>query len=113
MLIGRKEEQNRLREAYESDYSEFVAVYGRRRVGKTFLIRETFNYQFAFYHTGLSNKGGREQLISFQESLQKYGKKKMQRPDNWYQAFEMLSKLFEKSTNKKKIIFIIFFIKSS
>ena len=43
MLIGRLEEQEELRSAYESEYSEFVAVYGRRRVGKTFLIRETFD----------------------------------------------------------------------
>ena len=46
MLIGRQFEKDRLLSAYESEYSEFVAVYGRRRVGKTFLIRETFNYKF-------------------------------------------------------------------
>ena len=55
MLIGRKNEQQRLRDAYESEYSEFVAVYGRRRVGKTFLIRETFDYKFTFQHSGLAN----------------------------------------------------------
>ena len=52
MLIGRKEELTKLKEAYESGYSEFIAVYGRRRVGKTFLIREAFNYNFTFSHTG-------------------------------------------------------------
>ena len=55
MLIGRKEEQERLWDAYNSDESEFVAVYGRRRVGKTYLIRETFADRFAFHHTGLPN----------------------------------------------------------
>ena len=50
MLIGREKEIKTLQQAYHSEYSEFVAVYGRRRIGKTFLIREAFNYQFAFQH---------------------------------------------------------------
>ena len=50
-MIGRKQEKARLLEAASSNYSEFVAVYGRRRVGKTFLVRETFNYTFAFQHS--------------------------------------------------------------
>lgn len=62
MLIGRKEEQRRLREAYDSDYSEFVAVYGRRQVGKTFLIQEVFSYEFTFAHTGVSKKNTNGQL---------------------------------------------------
>ena len=56
MMIGREEEQKRLRKAYESDHSEFVVVYGRRRVGKTFLIRETFGDKFMFQHVGLAKK---------------------------------------------------------
>ena len=53
MVIGRKKELEQLVEAYESEYSEFVAVYGRRRVGKTFLVREAFDYRFTFQHAGL------------------------------------------------------------
>lgn len=45
MIIGRIEEQKILLSALQSEYSEFVAVYGRRRVGKTYLIRETFGYK--------------------------------------------------------------------
>ena len=48
MLIGRKKEQAVLRNLLDKEESQFCAVYGRRRVGKTYLIRETFNYQFAF-----------------------------------------------------------------
>ena len=48
MLIGRKKEQKTLKSLLKSDKSEFVAIYGRRRVGKTYLVRETFNYDFAF-----------------------------------------------------------------
>ena len=46
MITGRKEEQKILLSAAASEYSELIAVYGRRRVGKTFLIRETFGYKF-------------------------------------------------------------------
>ena len=53
-IIGRKEEQKELQRLYESDSPEFVVVYGRRRVGKTFLIREMFRDSMTFYHTGLS-----------------------------------------------------------
>ena len=48
MLIGRTTEKEKLIKAYESEYSQFVTVYGRRRVGKTFFVRETFNYAFTF-----------------------------------------------------------------
>ena len=55
MLIGRENEKVDLETAISSDKSEFVAVYGRRRVGKTFLIREVCNYSFAFEHTGVKS----------------------------------------------------------
>lgn len=69
MLIGRKNEQQTLLDALKSDESEFIAVYGRRRVGKTYLIRETFNYHFAFEHSGLLDAPLAEQLEEFMESL--------------------------------------------
>jgi uncharacterized protein len=62
MLIGREKEIKTLQQAYHSEYSEFVAVYGRRRIGKTFLIREAFNYQFAFQHTGVYKETLKKQL---------------------------------------------------
>lgn len=106
MLIGRHTEQHQLLEAAHSEYSEFVAVYGRRRVGKTFLIRETFNYEFTFYHTGLARKNTREQLQSFQLSLRRQGLAKAPLPCNWLEAFDMLATLIENSSDKKKVIFI-------
>ena len=51
MLIGRKKEKEQLLSALHSEQSEFIAVYGRRRVGKTYLIREAYDYHFAFQHT--------------------------------------------------------------
>jgi len=64
MLIGRKEELKTLHQALIADESKFVAIYGRRRVGKTFLVREAFNNDFAFYHTGLANETNRIQWQS-------------------------------------------------
>ena len=106
MMIGRIDEQRRLREAFESEYSEFVAVYGRRRVGKTFLIREQFNYKFTFQHTGLARTSTREQLQSFQLSLRRQGYKKAPLPGNWIEAFDMLKDLIEWSREKRKVVFI-------
>lgn len=106
MLIGRIDEQRRLREATESEYSEFVAIYGRRRVGKTFLVRELFNYRFTFQHTGLARKSTREQLQSFQLSLRRQGYKKAPLPGNWLEAFDMLKDLIEWSKDKRKVVFI-------
>ena len=105
-MIGRIDEQRRLREAFESEYSEFVAVYGRRRVGKTFLIREQFNYKFTFQHTGLARTNTREQLQSFQLSLRRQGYKKAPLPGNWIEAFDMLKDLIEWSREKRKVVFI-------
>ena len=56
-MIGRRFERERLLEKYKSGQPEFVVVYGRRRVGKTFLVRETFGDKFAFQHTGHSLVG--------------------------------------------------------
>ena len=87
MIIGRKPEQKELLEAANSEYSKFVAVYGRRRVGKTFLIRETFNYSFTFQHTGLARGKMKDQLLSFRASLQTVSGKKYNQFKNWYEAF--------------------------
>ena len=53
-IIGRKKEIDLLKRLSKSNKSEFLAVYGRRRVGKTFLIREFFEYQFDFQISGLA-----------------------------------------------------------
>ena len=106
MMIGRIDEQRRLREAFESKYSEFVAVYGRRRVGKTFLVREQFHYKFTFQHTGLARKSTREQLQSFQLSLRRQGYTKAPLPGNWIEAFDMLKDLIEWSKDRRKVVFI-------
>ena len=106
MIIGRKEEQQILRSAAQSENSEFVAVYGRRRVGKTFLIRETFGYKFTFQHTGLAKGNTREQLFSFAISLRDAGYDDCPIPKSWLEAFSLLSTYLKNSTDEKKIIFL-------
>ena len=69
MLIGRENEIATLHGLMSSDESQFVAVYGRRRVGKTFLIREAYKSHFVFQHTGTYGATRRQQLSDFRESL--------------------------------------------
>lgn len=106
MIIGRNREQQILREAYDSEYSQFVAVYGRRRVGKTFLVRETFDYQFTFEHSGVARGNNRTQLTAFRDSLVDAGMPKSAIPSNWMEAFALLRQFIRQSPEGKKIIFI-------
>ena len=108
MLIGRKTEQQELLRAFNSEYSEFVAVTGRRRVGKTFLVRETFNYQFTFQHSGLAGQDTRSQLRAFRASLLKSGMKKCKVPVNWFEAFFLLSEFLDSRQEGKKIPHLYF-----
>ena len=105
-MIGRTREQEMLQQACESAYSEFVAVYGRRRVGKTFLIRETFNSRFAFQHAGVANAGTKIQLDRFRRSLIESGHVKCPALKNWFQAFDELKEVVKASSLGKKILFI-------
>ena len=105
-MIGRLQEKARLLEAATSKYSEFVAVYGRRCVGKTFLVRETFNYTFTFQHSGLSKVNYALQLSEFWRSLKGQGLPDCPRPKDWFDAFDSLQTLLAKSTDKKKIVFL-------
>ena len=104
-MVGRTKEIKELNRLYESDESEFVAVYGRRRVGKTYLIRETFADRFAFYHTGLSNAAKRQQLAHFRESLSSAGFVG-KAPRSWLEAFRALREVVAASSLRRKIVFI-------
>lgn len=106
MLIGREKEIKTLQQAYHSEYSEFVAVYGRRRIGKTFLIREAFNYQFAFQHTGVYKETLKKQLRNFRDALKMSGMKKVRIPTDWSDAFFQLAQFIKESKEEKKVIFI-------
>ena len=83
-MIGRIAETQLLARLFHSDESEFVAVYGRRRVGKTYLIRETFEDRFSFIHTGLPCASTRKQLSHFLKSLRDYGYAGRGTPKDWF-----------------------------
>lgn len=107
MIVGRKEEIAELKRAYDSEYSEFMAVYGRRRVGKTFLIRETFGYEFTFQHTGVFNVSTQEQIEQFYRSMLSQGLPKQDvPPKNWFDAFYLLEEMISKSEKRRKVIFL-------
>ena len=94
-IIGRKEEKKILTDCMESGRPEFMVVYGRRRIGKTFLIREYFDRRFSFYATGVNQASMSEQLDYFGESLKEYGCEEKDPPKNWREAFARLRKLLE------------------
>ena len=106
MLVARENEVKLLRSALEDEYSQFIAVYGRRRVGKTFLVRESFGYEFTFQHAGLAEGGLHAQLFAFVESLEDAGLKDFDRPTNWLEAFGLLKDLIRQAPEGKKVIFI-------
>lgn len=119
-VIGRANEEKDLLNAYNSNASELVAVYGRRRVGKTYLIENTFADSFDFKHTGLSpielqkikSKDKSKtildlQLQHFYHSLKLYGMKENKIPTNWLEAFYMLEELLNSKEKKGKLVVFI------
>ena len=105
-MVGRVEESAALEAAYSADESEFVAVYGRRRVGKTYLVSETFRGKFSFRHAGLKDATMREQLESFRESLVEFGHSKCPELKGWLQAFHELEVLLSRKKAARKVVFI-------
>ncbi|MDR3296574.1 MAG: AAA family ATPase [Clostridiales Family XIII bacterium] len=106
MLVGRKRELDLLQKYHRSDQAELVAVYGRRRVGKTYLIRQAFGDDFFFYFTGVIGAGKAEQLERFSKALKACGAGIPDTAGTWMQAFDSLSALIRSSKSKrKKVIF--------
>ena len=105
-MIGRKRELERLLDAFSSKDSEFVAVYGRRRVGKTFLIREAFDGAFAFQHTGVKKGTNVIQLACFRQSLVECGHLQCPELKSWFDAFDNLKTVIKNSAADRKVVFI-------
>jgi AAA+ ATPase superfamily predicted ATPase len=106
-LVGRIREQKLLTNAAKSPESEMVAILGRRRVGKTFLIRQTFS-QFDFEYTGILHATKQEQINAFVKKISEYsGKTYSDKPKNWIEAMDILKQyLSTKKKKGKKLIFI-------
>jgi len=107
MLIARDKEKKMLSDLLKKDESSFVAVYGRRRIGKTYLIRETLGDSFIFQHSGYYGGKLSDQLFAFSTSLREYGTEEYERPKSWLEAFEQLKDLIRRSEKTgKKVIFL-------
>ena len=107
-IIGRKDEQVRLSEIMNSGRPEFVVIYGRRRVGKTFLINRYFKERFTFKYTGLAKKGKAIQLERFAEELRRHGLDSCPKLESWFDAFDRMRELLEKDRKGKgrQVVFI-------
>jgi len=109
MVVGRIKEIKTMNEMLGSTSSELLAMYGRRRVGKTFLIREVYKKHMVFELTGLYKGSMKDQLQSFHAQLglssKKYENTKV--PGNWFKAFQLLEAYLDGlKGKKKKVVFI-------
>ncbi len=105
-IIGRRKEQDLLEQIYNSDKSEFVAVCGRRRIGKTFLVKEFFEGKIVFQTSGMSNQGMKEQIATFYKELRYQGAKSDFPPKTWNDIFFMLRSFLESMGNRRKVVLL-------
>lgn len=110
-LIGREKEKEILQEALGTPEAEMIAVVGRRRVGKTFLIKRVYEEHFIFEITGLQDASTEKQLDHFYFTLAKYAQSDIpiEKATSWLDAFRLLTVILDKklkeSTGKKVIFF--------
>ena len=107
-IIGRVKEQAELKRYYESGKPEFIAITGRRRVGKTYLIREYFSDNIAFYFSGAIGKNvtNKYQLNRFDNAITQYGGEPGSASQCWADAFQKLKKLIGSQRNSRCVVFI-------
>lgn len=105
-IIGRSKEIERLRRIVESDRAELVAVYGRRRIGKTFLVKEFFNGKFDFYATGIFRGKRSEQLTVFCDELRRHSGMAIPVASTWIEAFMALRDYLESLNQERIVVFL-------
>jgi uncharacterized protein len=108
-MIGRQEEQDILQKAIQSNEAEMVAVIGRRRVGKTYLVRSVYAQKIDFEITGIQKGDTLEQLQNFSDRLNYYAQPilPIKQPHNWQEAFQMLRVFLEKLKKKGKMVIFL------
>ncbi|MBO7464365.1 MAG: AAA family ATPase, partial [Bacteroidales bacterium] len=105
-FIGREQEIKELQKIMDSGRAEFAALYGRRRVGKTYLIQQFFNNRFAFSTSGIIEGTREEELYAFTSALISAGYSGSQ-PQTWLEAFDALKSVLEKQPREgRKVIYI-------
>lgn len=105
-LIGRKQEQASLREALRSGEAEMIAIIGRRRVGKTFLVTQTYAEHIIFESTGIQNATLKQQLTNFRDELTEVtgSELPLDVPADWLSAFRMLRQYVQKRLGTEKVV---------
>ncbi len=114
-MIGREKEIKELEELYSNGRAEFIAIYGRRRVGKTYLVDELFKDRITFRHAGLSpveiSKGSKSplkaQLEAFYYSLILQGMEKSKCPTSWLEAFFMLESYLQSIDHGERMVIFL------
>lgn len=110
-LIAREEEVRILENLYHSGKPEFLALYGRRRVGKTYLIRKFFENKEAVFFNATGSKNGKmaEQITHFTDQISHvfYDGVSLQPQQTWDKTFRLLTTIIQKQTSDKPIILFL------
>ena len=106
-IVGRKEEKRQLNEYYHSGRAEFIAVYGRRRIGKTFLVRSLYKDEMAFEMSGSIDSPAETQIANFRYALKEFGHNNTEQIKNWGDAFYELKQLLKTKLGRGRIIVFI------
>ncbi len=104
-VIGRTHEVAIMQNLLTLEASSFLAMYGRRRIGKTYLIEEVYRKNMIFTMSGLHEVSLEEQLQNFSYTLANHTKQLLPQPKNWLEAFQMLIEYTQKIEKRKKVIF--------
>lgn len=107
-IIGRNSEKALMESLLNSSKSELLAVYGRRRIGKTYLIKNVYAENIAFEFTGTQNATLNNQLVKFSEKINVYFLEQtttQEQPKSWSEGFSLLKKCLLKSSSEKRVIF--------
>lgn len=105
-IVGREREIKQLEDIVDSNRAELVAIYGRRRIGKTFLVKEFFNNKFDFYATGIFEGKKADQLAAFCDPMRSKHKKSAPLPKTWMEAFMQLRDFLAEIKKDRLIVFL-------
>ena len=105
-IIGREYEQKIIKNYLDSGKAELVAVYGRRRIGKTFLVKSIFDNHFDFAFTGLFNVPRAVVLSQFQKRLEEYSGLEVKRLKDWFEAFDALRNYLDTLQKDRIVVFL-------
>ena len=107
-MVGRKSQKKIMQGYLERKASAFLAVTGRRRVGKTYLIDQMYGEHFCLRVTGIQNADTATQINNFTQKIAEYSKFPIVTPpNNWQEVFQLLKIYLQNlPTNKKQVLFI-------